>query len=133
MNLLFADTFYWFALLNRNDAAHARVSAFAAENRDRLLTTAWVLTEWADGMAAPGRRRSVLPFLQSLRADPLLTIVPPSADLFDRGLDLYDQRPDKEWSLTDCISFVVMQDHGITEALTGDHHFEQAGFVALLK
>jgi len=50
------------------------------------------------------------------------------------GLDrMYQRRPDKNWSLTDCISFVVMQDHGITEALTGDHHFEQAGFVALLK
>jgi predicted nucleic acid-binding protein len=51
----------------------------------------------------------------------------------ERGLDLYDARPDKEWSLTDCISFIVMQDHGTYEALTGDHHFEQAGFVALLK
>jgi hypothetical protein len=51
----------------------------------------------------------------------------------DRGLALYAARPDKEWSLTDCVSFLVMQDHGVTEALTADHHFEQAGFVALLK
>jgi predicted nucleic acid-binding protein len=50
-----------------------------------------------------------------------------------RGIQLYDSRPDKQWSLTDCISFVVMQDRGIVEALTGDHHFEQAGFTALLK
>jgi predicted nucleic acid-binding protein len=133
MKVLFADTFYWFALLNRTDAAHARAVAFATANKDSLLTTTWVLTEWADGMADPTTRRSVLPFIRALRADPLLTIVPASDDLFDRGLDLYDQRPDKEWSLTDCLSFVVMQDQGITEALTGDHHFEQAGFVALLK
>jgi len=53
--------------------------------------------------------------------------------LYQRGINLYAQRPDKEWSLTDCISFVVMSDRGITEALTGDHHFEQAGFRALLK
>jgi predicted nucleic acid-binding protein len=52
--------------------------------------------------------------------------------LFDAGLELYSRRPDKEWSLTDCISFVVMEEHGLTEALTTDHHFEQAGFTALL-
>lgn len=50
-----------------------------------------------------------------------------------RGVDLFEQRPDKEWSLVDCISFGVMQDEKLTEALTGDRHFEQAGFVALLK
>ena len=53
--------------------------------------------------------------------------------MFERGLDLFVNRPDKEWSLTDCISFVVMREHGLTEALTADHHFEQAGFVRLLK
>ena len=52
---------------------------------------------------------------------------------FDEGVRLYVARPDKDWSLTDCISFVVMRERGITEALTGDRHFEQAGFVALLK
>jgi predicted nucleic acid-binding protein len=57
----------------------------------------------------------------------------PDANLFDRGVELYDARPDKHWSLTDCISFVAMQDHGISEALTGDRHFEQAGFVALMR
>jgi hypothetical protein len=60
-------------------------------------------------------------------------MIPATQELFDRGVALYESRPDKEWSLTDCISFVVMADHGITEALTGDRHFEQAGFVALLK
>jgi uncharacterized protein len=68
-----------------------------------------------------------------LEADQSVTIVPASDDLFRRGVDLYRQRPDKDWPLTDCLSFVVMNDHGATEALTGDHHFEQAGFQALLK
>ena len=54
-------------------------------------------------------------------------------DLFDAGVELYVRRPDKAWSLTDCISFVVMREHGMNEALTGDRHFEQAGFIALLK
>jgi predicted nucleic acid-binding protein len=62
-----------------------------------------------------------------------VAIVASSRELFRRGFDLYADRPDKEWSLTDCISFVVMTDRRITDALTGDHHFEQAGFVAILK
>ena len=62
-----------------------------------------------------------------------MKIIPATADLFDRGVQLYAERADKEWSLTDCISFVVMADEGLADALTGDHHFEQAGFKALLK
>jgi hypothetical protein len=53
--------------------------------------------------------------------------------LFDARVALYGERMDKDWPLTDCISFVVMQREGITDALTGDRHFEQAGFVPLLK
>lgn len=68
-----------------------------------------------------------------LRGNVNTPVLPTSAELFDAGLALYPARPDKEWSLTDCTSFVVMQREGITEALTDDHHFEQAGFVALLK
>ena len=59
--------------------------------------------------------------------------MPASSELMERGFDLFSRRPDKEWSLTDCISFIVMSEEGITEALTGDHHFEQAGFTILLK
>lgn len=71
--------------------------------------------------------------LTSLREYPTVEIIPPDSTLFDRGFDLYSQRPDKGWSLTDCISFVVMTERGLTDALTGDHHFEQAGFRALLR
>ncbi|MEX0702442.1 MAG: hypothetical protein WD069_10140 [Planctomycetales bacterium] len=60
-------------------------------------------------------------------------LIEPDAALFDAGISLYESRADKHWSLTDCISFVVMQQHGLVDALTGDHHFEQAGFNALLK
>ena len=62
-----------------------------------------------------------------------MTIIPADATLYQAGVDLYGQRSDKDWSLTDCISFVVMRQRGIVEALTGDHHFEQAGLIALLK
>ena len=70
---------------------------------------------------------------RDLQQQEKLTIIPASRELLDEGLNLYEDRPDKEWSLTDCISFVVMQREGLTEALTGDKHFEQAGFVSLLK
>lgn len=68
-----------------------------------------------------------------MRANPDIAVVPCSDQLLGEGIDLYARRPDKEWSLTGCITFVVMQREGITDALTGDHHFEQAGFVSLLK
>jgi predicted nucleic acid-binding protein len=60
-------------------------------------------------------------------------IVPATMEWFERGMELYEGRPDKEWSLTDCISFAVMTERGVSDALTNDHHFEQAGFRILLK
>jgi predicted nucleic acid-binding protein len=60
-------------------------------------------------------------------------LIEASSATFSDGLKLYDQRPDKQWTLTDCTSFEIMRNHGVTEALTADHHFEQAGFVALMK
>jgi len=133
MSACFADTFFFIALLFENDEAHARAQSVAAEVSGRLYTSAWVLTEVADALALPGRRERFLPFLRFLRASPLVTIVPLDQALFDRGAALYDQRRDKAWSLTDCISFVIMQDHDLHDALTGDNHFEQAGFHSLLK
>jgi uncharacterized protein len=71
--------------------------------------------------------------LEDLREDDESTIVLAEHPLWEKGIALYNQRPDKKWSLTDCISFVVMQERGLTEALTADQHFEQAGFTSLLK
>jgi predicted nucleic acid-binding protein len=97
------------------------------------VTTCWVLTEVADALSAPKNRQSALDLISSLRRNPAVEVLAPDLDLFERGLDLYARRADKAWSLTDCISFVVMSDRGLTDALTGDHHFEQAGFRALLR
>jgi hypothetical protein len=130
---LFADTFYFLALLQVDDEAHSRSMGFSENRSEPLLTTAWVLTEVADALAMPGMRESFTRLLTALWVDPSCIIVPPTQTLFDQGVELYAKRPDKDWSLTDCISFVVMRDRGITQALTGDHHFEQAGFMALLK
>ncbi|HVX84819.1 MAG TPA: PIN domain-containing protein [Phycisphaerae bacterium] len=129
----FADTFVFLAMLNRQDRRHnAAVEALYA-SREPLVTTAWVLTELADGLCAAKSRAVFVVLHERLRQNPRVTIVPPEQRLYGAGLELYRQRPDKDWSLTDCISFVVMQERAIEDALTGDHHFEQAGFKALMK
>lgn len=133
MSAVFADTFYYIALLSKADQWHQKVIEFTGDFAGRMLTTGWVLTELADGMAALNHRQILASFLNALQADPQVTIIPPDSSHYEEGIKLYSSRPDKEWSLTDCISFVVMQQEGLTEALTGDRHFEQAGFVALLK
>ncbi len=133
MKTVFADSFYFFALVNNRDPAHERATAFLQTYRGRMLTTAWIITELGDGLASPPNRPSFLTTLDTLKNEPNITVVAFSDELFEAGIDLYRQRPDKSWSLTDCISFIVMQKEGVMEALTGDKHFEQAGFVALLK
>lgn len=133
MKTVFADSFYFFALVNNCDPAHDKAVAFLRTYRGRLLTTDWIITELGDGLANPANRAAFLTILDTVKADPNIAVVGCGDELRDAGIDLYRLRPDKYWSLTDCISFVVMQKQGITEAPTGDHHFEQAGFVALLK
>jgi uncharacterized protein len=129
---VFADTAYYLALLNVNDELHRRAAEVTPNYNGRLLTTAWVLTEVLDAFSRPALRSTAVDFINALRADPQVTIAPANEELFDRGFDLFSRRPDKEWSLTDCISCVVMQEHGLTDALTADHHFEQMGFRTLL-
>ena len=133
MKQIFADTFYFLALMSDTDEAHAQASDFAAGLGTRLVTTAWVLTELADGLAQTGHRESFAGILNDLESDPGVDVLPPDDALWRRGIALYNARSDKGWSLTDCISFVVMKDYDIAEALTGDHHFQQAGFLALLR
>jgi predicted nucleic acid-binding protein len=132
MSALFADTYYFVALLNRNDQYHQRAIEFDRGHRG-LLTTEWVLTEVADLLVKERTRRYVMPLIRDLRGADDCEIVAFSGDVFEKAQSFYDQHCDKEWTLTDCTSFLVMQERGITEALTGDHHFEQAGFTALLK
>jgi hypothetical protein len=133
MRVVFADSFYFLAVTNRRDAAHDKSIEYIRNNRVAVITTAWVLTEVADAFAAGRHRATVSQILKALSQDPAAELVEATDELFHQGIQLYNSRSDKEWSLTDCISFIVMQEKGLTEALTGDHHFEQAGFVALLK
>ena len=132
MKRCFADTYFFLGWWNRRDQAHGRVQEFLGGFEGRVWTTRWVLMEVADAFAGSHMRREVRRLFEEMEVDEQITIVEPTTPLYRRGLALYDARADKEWSLTDCISFVVMGDEGLAEALTGDRHFEQAGFTALL-
>lgn len=122
----------FFPLLSPNDRAHRRAVEFSEQHRPALLTTAWVMTELADGLAGTPNRHLFAKILLETEQQAGNLVMPPTEELYRRGIDLYETRPDKSWSLTDCISMVVMQDHDVIEALTADRHFEQAGLVPLL-
>lgn len=130
---VFADTHYYLALCNPRDVAHPRAVEASRQFTGSVVTSAWVIQELADGLAAPPARAGFLQLLESLEEDAATIIVQSDQSLWRKGLELYRSRRDKAWSLTDCISFEIMRERGITVALTGDHHFEQAGFAALLK
>jgi uncharacterized protein len=131
MTEVFADSSYFVALMSPADALH-REAIRPRPNSERLVTTAWVIAEVGSMLAKPPHRVLVVKMMERLRRDTTAELLPPDLATFDRGLDLFAQRLDKAWSLTDCISFVVMKDRKIRRALTGDHHFKQAGFEVLL-
>lgn len=109
MKPVFADTFYYLALLVPKDSAHDRAVATTLKLRAKIVTTAWVLTEVADALAAPDNRVTFIRLLERLEHSPDVLVVAPDEELFHQGIELYRSRQDKSWSLTDCISFVVMQ------------------------
>jgi len=133
MKTRFADTSYFVSYLNRHDEHHALARSYLIDLPDPIVTTTWVLAELGNFLARGQGRRRFLPLVRFLRAEQRVTIVPADDVAFESALQLYHRRADKAWSITDCISFVVMRHHGLTEALTTDHHFEQAGFTVLLK
>jgi len=133
MRTAFADTFYFLALLDSREDRHPQAAEASRDPGLRLVTTEWVLAEFGDAYCRPQDRADFVSLYRSLINHPRVKIIPADTRLFGRGVDFFEQHRDKDWSLTDCISFVVMRDEGITQALTGDKHFEQAGFSALLR
>jgi predicted nucleic acid-binding protein len=129
---IFADTSFYAASLMPRDSYHAMAVEVTKKNRDTILTTEFVIIELLNFFSKSPGRNIVAEFVRSLRSDPDTIVVPASSELIERGFELFSQRADKEWSLTDCISFVVMDERGIASALTSDAHFEQAGFTKLL-
>jgi len=133
---VFLDTAFALALANPKDLLHERAIDLADQleaARTQLVTTRAVLLEIGNSLAKVRYRVAGVQLLTSLETDPNVEIVPLTDDLYERALQLYEQRPDKEWGLTDCVSFVVVQDRGLTVALTPDKHFQQAGYRALLR
>ena len=133
MTSYFADTSLFVAFLNPRDEYHDMAVAYLSDESHRLVTTNSVLIELGNFVSKTRARRRFVPFVRDLSDDPLVEITPSTAEIFEQALELYRRRPDKHWSMTDCISFVTMQERGLTEALTADHHFVQAGFKILLK
>jgi uncharacterized protein len=130
---LLIDTFYVQAVLNPNDSYHDRAVALAPriESAMEVVITEAVLTEIGDALSDKDRVAAA-EFIRACYETPNMTVVAVTTDLLARAVDRYQDRPDKTWGLTDCLSFVVMEDLGLTDAATGDRHFEQAGFHALL-
>lgn len=133
MKRVFGDTSYYIALLNPADDSHDRAVRLAERVVAPIVITEYILIKLGNAFSGPRLRPLFVSVYESIQADPNTTIIPASSALLGRGFDLFRRRMDKEWSITDCVSFVVMREHGIEEALTTDHHFGQAGFNALLK
>lgn len=131
--MILVDSGYFIALLTPRDQLHQRASDWSRTLSERLLTTEYVLCEAVNWFSAPVDRAKIHDAIDNITTDPNWQIVVASSQLFASGLAYHRQYADKEWSLTDCISFIVMRQHGIRQALTHDHHFEQAGFEALLR
>lgn len=135
MKRIFADTYYWIAILSDRDQGHLAAQAMSESlQHDLIVTTHEVLSEVLTHFSGYGRtmRQSAATFVRRILADQTIVVHPQSDQSFRRGFDLYESRPDKEYSLTDCISMEVMRQEGITEILTHDKHFTQEGFVVLL-
>ena len=132
MNAVFADSFYYIALLNPDDSAHEIAVRHTEALSTPVVTTAWVLAEVADALCLPTRRQAVVELIRVVRLGRGARLIPARQRQFERGFELFGRRGDKSWSLTDCISFVTMKELGLRSALTADRHFIQAGFKALM-
>ena len=136
MTEVFLDASYAIAPSSVKDQYHQQAVMLSEKletEEVRLLTTRAVILEIGNALSKQRCRSAAIELLTSLAEDPTVEVVPLSEELFKRGFRFYQSRQDKEWGITDCISFVVMQERGLTEALTTDEHFLQAGFRTLLK
>ena len=133
---VFVDSCFFIAVLNPKDDLHA-IAKQAEEDlkHPRFVTTDFVLVEVLSYFArqASEARSAAARLVKKVMDRPDFEVVPTTREWFMRGFDLFEARPDKEYSLVDCVSFEVMRRRGIQRALTGDHHFEQEGFERLLR
>ena len=131
--MIFVDTSFLVALALPRDALHPRAILWSNSISDRLITTDFVICEFVNALSEPDERPKAHRILEWLRRQDDVLILQASRNWMEAGLKLHAARSDKGWSLTDCISFDVMAASSILQALTNDHHFEQAGLEALLR
>lgn len=135
MPAYFADTSFWIALSSKRDQYHPRAAAWSlrvVRDESTLVTTEAVLWEWLNALSDAATRRLAAEGYRRCQNDARIEVMPFRSDLTDAAVRLYEERPDKTWSLTDCLSFVVMKERLLSEALTTDRHFEQAGLRAMM-
>ena len=134
MKVVFVDTGFWIARFIPTDDLHKRATDVAsALGPVRLLTSEMVLSEFLAALSPVALRSSAVSAVRKIIANPNVEVVPQTSIQFRDAFDFYANRPDKAWSLADCASFRLMAERGVSEALAHDHHFEQAGFKALLR
>ena len=136
MKKVFADADYWIALLNPREQLHVRAKSVSQSlGQVGIITSEMVLTEVLAFYSnkEPALRVAAADLVSSILANPNVTVIPQTSLQFQEALSFYRRHADKDWSLTDCASFSIMENAGITEALTYDNHFQQAGFIALLR
>ncbi len=129
---VFADTVFWIALMNDRDQYHAEAVNRFKQLTGRIITSHPVLVEFANHLSKPPARESVARFIEALRQREDCLILFPTEHAWEQSWQIYKQSSDKSWSYTDCCSFVLMREQGLTRALTADQHFRQAGFEVLL-
>ena len=133
MRRVFADTSFYIALLNPRDKLHDVAHEVSSAYRGHVTTSEYVLVELASYFSSAENRSLFAQFLKRIQTHPNTTIHFVSEGLFHHAMESYEKHTDKDWTLVDCISFLLMKQEGIQDALTADHHFEQAGFQILLK
>ena len=135
MGAYFADTSFWVALSRQRDQHHRRAVAwnqFVLQSKSTIVTTEAVLWEWLNALSDIGTRAVAAAGYIRTHSDARIEVVPFESELTAAALELYRARDDKNWSLTDCLSFAVMERRGLREALTTDRHFEQANLNPLM-
>jgi uncharacterized protein len=134
-DLIYVDASGWIALVNRRDAAHHQATHLYRQHLvqgGHFITTSAVLLEMGNWLSPAHLRQLALDLMDRIGRSTLVEVEHITLELYSKGWELFRNRPDKDWGVIDCISFVVMTERGIGSAMTGDHHFEQAGFIKLL-
>jgi predicted nucleic acid-binding protein len=133
---IFVDSFAWIAAINKSDNYHEislRILEELLNKQAKLITTNYIVVETINALSKVKFRKTVIEFIDKLKKSPHVQIVKITDEIYNNAWTLYQQRMDKDWGITDCISFEVMQMFNIRKAFSSDKHFEQAGYSLMVK